>query len=156
MEEENWLICNKNESYTVAIPTKMNWNEARKVCGKLGGGNITEPKNKRDISHAISLFKNMKSLCDFVWTPLYDEDVEGQFKSIVTGQLASFLPWNANRPDGADEENHVAFHLTSQKYDDNDKMDKHCVTCDLYKSTEFVMQGVCKDTHFGRLLLFCK
>ena len=81
----------------------MSWDEAMRVCSKLGGGNMTETHNKEDILYTISLFENLKSSCNYIWLPLQDEEVEGQFKSAVTGRLVEHLPWDANQPDSAEE-----------------------------------------------------
>ena len=77
--EESWKICNRNKTYRVAIPAKMSWNEAIKVCTKLGGGNMTETQNKEDIQYTVSLFENLNSSCNYIWLPLQDEEVEGEF-----------------------------------------------------------------------------
>ena len=82
--EEDRKICNEKQTYTVAIPAKINWDNAKEICPKLGGGNITEPRNKFDIEDTIALFTDMNSTCDYVWTPIVDEEVEGEYKSIIT------------------------------------------------------------------------
>ena len=153
VEVEDWKVCNRNQSYKVGIPTRMNWVKAQNVCDKLGAGNITEARSERDIRHTVSLFKNMKSSCEYVWTPLVDEVAEGQYKSSVTGKLVTYLPWKEDRPDGADEENHAVIHLASEKYDDKDEKEHFCTACDLHKSTEFILLGACENTFFGKTFL---
>ena len=86
----------------------MDWNEAIKVCDKLGGGNMSEAKSKIDLERIISPFKILNSSCNFVWTPLVDDEIDGEFSSVVTGKPATYLPWNEDQPSGGDEENNVA------------------------------------------------
>ena len=148
--EENWKICNKNLTYSVPIPTKMNWNTAFRVCNKLGNGNITEANNDIDKNHIISLFNDINNSCDFVWTPLVDEEIEGEFKSSITGKLASFLPWNENEPNGGKRQNHVAINVEAKLYDDVTKSKNVCPVCDIFKTTDFFILGVCNDTYFGK------
>ena len=148
--EESWKICNRNKTYRVAIPAKMSWNEAIQVCIKLGGGNMTEKHNKEDIHYTISLFENLNSSCNYIWLPLQDEDVEGQFQSAVTGQLVDYLPWDANQPDGAEEANYMAIQMVSKAYHDKIGNDLLCTSCDLHKTLEFSLLGVCKDTYLGK------
>ena len=68
--KEAWKICNNNKTYTVAISARMNWNEARMLCGRLGGGNITEVKNERENDQIVSLFDGKQSTCHKVWSPI--------------------------------------------------------------------------------------
>ena len=97
----------------------------------------------------------MNSTCEYVWTPIGDEEREGQYKSYLTGQLVSFLPWLQNTPDGSDEENHVAIQISSKLYNDKHKSyrKEECVACQLFKTTEFALIGVCKETYFGEFVL---
>ena len=152
-DEENWRICNKNNTYRVAIPAKMNWNEAMKVCTKLGTGNLTDGKNFQDIRYTISLFNKVNSECENVWTPLIDVGNEGIYYNAITRQASKFLPWELNQPDGADEANYIALRLLSGGYHDTYDYHQHCASCDLHLSTEFSLLGVCKDTYFGKLFI---
>ena len=149
-EEESWKICNRNKTYRVAIPAKMNWNEAIKVCRKLGAGNLTETKTVEDVNYTISLFKKMKSSCTDIWTPLTDVDKEGEYRNTITRQVSLFLPWEVNQPDGADEANYIALRLLSSGYHDTYHNHPHCASCDLHKHTQFALLGVCQDSYFGK------
>ena len=117
-DEEEWKICNSNRTYTVAISARMNWNKARTLCGKLGGGNITEVKNERENDQVMSLFDDMRSTCKRVWTPLRDKEEEGKYKSYVSGKHASYLPWNIDQPNGGTKQNHIAVRVTTRTYHD--------------------------------------
>ena len=83
----------------------MSWPDAVSVCMKLGGGVITEARSSENIEHIVSLFSEMNSTCDTVWTPIVDKEVEGVFKSIITGEIATYLPWSEGKPDGGETEN---------------------------------------------------
>ena len=147
-------VCNNNQEYTVAIPTIMNWIKAEEICSKLGHGNITEAKTERDLHKTISLFLNMNSSCEYVWTPLVDEDIEGLFKSTVTKHLAIYLPWGDDQPGGGVDENNVAINIADKSYNDFPKSERHCAACNLLKTTEFLLIGVCQDTYFGKTYFF--
>ena len=148
--EESWKICNNDEIYRVAIPAKMNWDSAEYLCHKLGGGNITDPQRESDITHVVSLLQKMNSSCKHVWTPISEEEVEGEFKSSVTGQLATFQPWKENEPVLGDTNKHVAIDVESKLWDDQHKSEKYCSACDLYRTLVFTLIGVCKQTHLGK------
>ena len=153
-EDDSWKICNNNKTYRVAIPTEMNWEDTEKVCKKLGKGNITEVRSDSDLQHTLTLFKNLSTNCGEVWTPISDEDVEGVFKSSITGKVARYMPWTQGGANGGEEQNHVVFHSESGAYNDVNKNELHCGVCDLHKTTEFTLIGVCKDSYFGKSKLF--
>ena len=153
---EKWKICNKNETYTLGVPKNINYEEAKKVCKKLGASNMTEAKNKKDLENVLSLFMDSKASCDFVWTPFTDEEHEGEFRSDVTGELATFLPWHEESPNGGNDENHVTIHIPSGAYYDYYKGLDGCPVCDLPKGTVFSFLGVCKKTYFGNRYSFCQ
>ena len=106
VNEEQWKICNSNNTFTVAIRARMNWDEANILCDTLGGGNITEIKDERGNEQVMSLFNGMQDKWQKVWTPLLDEEEEGSFKSDVSGKPVSYLPWNIDQPNG--EQNKTA------------------------------------------------
>ena len=108
---ETWNICNKNLKYRVAIPAKISRYAAVQVCHTLGGGHLAEANSRENIKQQISLYENMNSTCDSIWTPYTDEEVEGQFKSSVTGQLVNYLPWVVSQPDGAETENFISINM---------------------------------------------
>ena len=143
-------ICNRNQTYTVAFSARVNWNEAVQICDKLGGGNLTEAMNKRNLDEIISLFETMNSSCKHVWTPLVDEELEGEFKSSVTSQLVSYLPWKEGQPDGGDTCNHVNINMDTKLYHDTSRTFLNCFVCDLYKATVFFLLGVCETSYFGK------
>ena len=94
----------------------------------------------------------MKSSCKVVWTPIIDEEVEGEFRSSTTGQLATYQPWLGDQPSGGDTENHVAIHVKSKLWMDTPKMEEYCSACDLPKTLVFSLIGICKHTYFGKKL----
>ena len=148
--EESRSVCKKEEIYRVAIPAKITWNSAVDMCHKLGGGNITESNNERDINHLVSLIDKLNSSCEYMWTPLSDKDVEGEFLSSVNGQLAKYLPWASDEPNGGDEQNHVVFDIKSKLLQDKHELKKYCSACDLHKNLVFTLIGLCIDTFFGK------
>ena len=148
--EDSSKICNNDEVYRVAIPAKMKWDTATYLCHKIGGGNITEPKSKSGITHILSLLQKMNSSCDYVWTPISEEEVEGEFRSSVTGQIASFQPWKENQPVTGDSDKHVAIDVESMLWDDKHKSEKYCSACDIHKNLVFTLIGVCEHTYLGR------
>ena len=150
--EDSWIICNHYEVYTVTIPAKITWNTAKHMCGKLGGGHITGPQIEDETTYLMSLFENMNSSCEYMWTAFSDEKVEGEFRNSMTGELATYLPWLQGQPDGADTENHVAVQVKSKLWKDAQKKEEYCSACDLHKSLVFTLIGVCKITYFGKYL----
>ena len=94
----------------------------------------------------------MNSNCEYLWTSFSDEEVEGEFRSSMTAELATYLPWLQGQPDGADTENHVAVQVKSKLWKDAQKKEEYCSACDLHKSLVFTLIGVCKNTYFGKYL----
>ena len=150
-DEEAWKICNNNDSYTVAITERMSWSNAVAVCRKLGGGVITEARSDENVEHIISLFSLINSTCDNVWTPIVDKEVEGVFKSSITGEIATYLPWSEGKPDGGVGESIAE--VKNKLYNDKAESRRHCISCDLSKTTEFSLIGVCQNSYFGELAI---
>ena len=96
----------------------------------------------------------MNSSCKYVWTPVVDKEIEGQFISSVTGQLVTYLPWKEGQPDGGDTCNHV--NMDTKLYHDTSSTFLNCFVCDLYKTTEFFLLGVCETSYFGHyIFIYC-
>ena len=151
-DEEDWKVCNKNESYRVAIGAPMDWNEGMDLCRNLGSGKMTELKDPRDMNFTLELFEKTDTTCTYIWTPLTDEKEEARYVNAVTGKLATFLPWKASEPNGFKDENIV---LLSRKgdhgYTDNVVTKKpSCTVCDIGQQTLFKLLGVCEETYFGK------
>ena len=149
--EEAWKICNRNVTYRVGIPAKMSWDTATLLCDNLGEGNMTEPQHKQDMKHIISMFEKMNSSCTQVWTPINDEEVEGEFKSSVTGNVVTYQPWLEGMPNGGETQNHVAINMEFKMLQDNHKSELRCSACEINKALKLTLIGVCKDTYFGKL-----
>ena len=113
---------------------------------------MSEAKSKIDLERIISPFKILNSSCSFVWTPLVDDEIDGEFNSVVTGKPAKYLPWNEDQPSGGDEENNVAVLVENELYFDRDKSSHFCTACDVKKTTVFSLIGVCEDSHLGYFL----
>ena len=146
-------ICNKDQTYRVAVPAKITLPEAIEMCDKFGSGNLTEIKNSEDMEFTLSLFKSNNYSCLEVWTPLTDEEEEGQFKSYITGSLASYLPWDPLEPNGLETENFVTIKIDSSRYSDRYSTKPVCASCDLAITSQFFLIGICKDSYFGKFIL---
>ena len=146
--KDNGDICINKKTDIVAIPVGINFDMASKLCVKLNGS-ITEAKDDNDKTQIISMFEAMNNSCKGIWTPFIDKEKEGEFKSSVTGKLASYLPWKEGEPNGGNKENYVIIHPKDKSYHDVDKNYPFCTTCDIHKSTVFTLIGVCKDSYFG-------
>jgi hypothetical protein len=80
-----------------------------------------------------------------------DEDVEGQYKSAINGDLVTYLPWEVSEPNGFKDQNLVLIKISSMGYFDNvSTMKASCTACDIEITTTFSLIGVCKDTYFGK------
>ena len=95
----------------------------------------------------------MNSTCDNVWTPIGDKEVEGVFKSIITGEIATYLPWSEGKPDGGVGESIAVIEVKNKLYNDKAESRRHCISCDLSKTTEFSLIGVCQNSYFGELAI---
>ena len=116
----------------------MDWAQSIGICNKLGNGSLAELKSLTDMELTLSLFKNMRSLCQNIWTPLTDEEVEGHFKNAITGDLVAFLPWWDNNPNGLHDENYVLLSMTEKAYFDVVQRTKwpSCAVCDINIKTQ--------------------
>ena len=78
-----------------------------------------------------------------------EEEEEGQYKSINTGALVFYLPWQSGYPIGL---GHVILRLDSKEYFDTNvtKNTNTCNACDLPTTAIFSLIGVCKDTYLGK------
>ena len=82
-----------------------------------------------------------------------DEVVEGQYKSAITGNLITYLPWEITEPNGLEDQNYIAIHISSSEYVDKFGTESYCLACDLDITAKFSLIGVCKHTFFGKNLL---
>ena len=147
-------IFGQKQTYRVAIPAEMYFDDANAICPKLGGGNMTEASDENDVKDTIALFNLMNSTCENIWTPFIDKEVEGEFRSVVNGELATYLPWSNRQPDGGDQENYVMIWAVSRLYFDVHNRHLSCLSCDLKKTREFFLIGVCKQSYFSEFYFF--
>ena len=154
-DEDGWKVCNKNETYRVAIGAPMGWNQGIDLCKNLGSSTITELKDPLDMNYTLELFEKTYTSCTYIWTPLTDEENEGRYINAITGKPASFLPWKASEPNGFKDENIVLLSRSgSPGYTDNVvTKGPSCTVCDINRKTMFNLLGRCKETYFGRF--FC-
>ena len=78
------------------------------------------------------------------------------FKSSITGEIATFLPWREGRPDGKEMENVAAIVVKSKHYEDIGESRPFCTPCDIPKATEFFLLGVCKESYLGEFPILLK
>ena len=150
LEEESWIICNKNLTYRLAIPSAMNWYESMDVCRKLSFGNVTEVKDWKDLNYVVSLFSNPTAVCEFIWTPYSDENDEGTYINARFGNLASYMPWEVSEPNGGTDESLVLLSRITKGYSDNvSTKGPACTVCEIDVTAKFNLIGVCKETYFG-------
>ena len=150
-EEEDWKVCNQNETYKVAVAASMSWKDSMFICSNLGHGNMTELTNEEEVKYIASLFNIEKDSCENVWTPITDVDEEGKYRNAVTGELSSFLPWETSEPNGEIDENFVILRLSSLKYFDNIPtiIKPVCTICEVDVHTTFYLRGLCQESYFG-------
>ena len=151
ISEEDLEICNKNETYVLAIKAQMAFDGALKTCLNKLSGDMPLPNTSHEMNHLLSFFK--EEHCKFVWSPLSDEEVEGKFKSVIDGEVATFLPWTPSNPNGGRNHNNVVMQWSYNKagYNDMGKTDTYyCVYCYMKLSATFLLRGVCKHTYFGK------
>ena len=144
-----WEVCYKKPSYMVAIPEQMDFTQGLNICQKLGGGEMVELRNREDMEYTLALLHN--SSCEYLWTPLSDQDLEGEFRNVNTGSLAAYLPWHEGQPDGLDAQNSVVLDIGLHAYRDLAGTWPHtCTSCDLPVEATFSLIGNCKDSYLGK------
>ena len=72
----------------------------------------------------------------------------------ITGQIATYLPWQETQPAGGATENHVAIHVESKLWKDTHKDNEYCSACDLNETLVFTLMCVCKHTYFDKKLMY--
>ena len=151
VEEKDWKVCNRNETYKVAVAASMSWKDSMFICSNLGNGNMTELRNEEEVNYISSLFNLEKDSCENVWTPITDVAEEGKYKSSITGDFSTFLPWEPSEPNGETDENFVLLRLSSLRYFDNIPtiIKPVCTVCEVDVHTIFSLRGVCQESYFG-------
>ena len=56
------------------------------------------------MTDVVSAFQKINSSCTFVYTSVSDEEVKGEFRSSVTGQLITFKPWAEDQRNGKEKQ----------------------------------------------------
>ena len=112
---------------------------------------MVELKNIEVMEYTLTLFENQNHSCEYFWTPLTDEKVEGQYKNINTGASASYLPWANRFPVEFNKQSNVILKLESKDYlNIIGKRKNTCTACDIPTTATFSLIGVCKDTYLGK------
>ena len=139
-------ICKNNLFYQVGVAAPVIFEQSMRTCGLLGSGKMTQIDSDEEANFVVSLFKNSAAICEFIWTPLYDGEEEGQFKNVMTNENVAFLPWKPGAPNGGKDENHVYFEISDKTYSDISTSFRACTACDVSVETSFKLNGFCSDT----------
>ena len=139
-----------NRSRQVLLPVKTDWHEGNQFCKHLGKGKMTEFSNKDELNTTVELVKGLTESCTFLWTPVTDESVEGEYRSINSGDKVSFLPWALTNPTGASSANYVALNFEDMSFYDLSSR-KFCVSCTMTTTRLFRLRGLCQDSYMGKV-----
>ena len=149
-EQQEWKICSKKLSYQVVFPVNVTWGKAFDTCTNIGVSHMSEISNHVDMNHAPQILHPLSKLCPFIWTPLSDEVEEGKFKSAVSGEVANFLPWADQEPNGERAQNNVVLDVIGQTYKDfSINYTNFCFVCTISKHVEIFLTGVCQHSYLG-------
>ena len=142
-------ICNEGLDYKIGVASPVVFHQSMSTCHRLGLGNLTQIDSDEELNEVVSLFKSATDSCNFIWTPLSDEEEEGVFKNVVTKKIIDFLPWKPGAPNGGEDANNVFFELSDKTYSDAKASFKACTVCDVSVDTSFTLAGFCEDTFMG-------
>ena len=139
-----------NESHMVVLPVKVDWHEGNRYCKHLGKGEMAEISNKEELKATGKKVKAIMKSCMFLWIPLSDASVEGEFRNTNSGDLETYLPWGMYEPDGETAENYVAMEVDELTFTDHSVKHSLCVSCAIKTTTLFRLRGICKDSYMGK------
>ena len=140
---------NSNQIHQVLLPVKTDWQDGNQFCKYLGKGRMTEISNKDELNTTRELVKGLIESCAFLWIPVTDECVEGEYRSINSGNTVTYLPWAPTNPSGTSSANYVALNLEDMGYYDLSSR-KFCVSCSMTTTTVFRLRGLCQDSYVGK------
>lgn len=151
-EEDDGTVCERQETYRVALPVKMTWMEADQTCQNLGHGQITQTLNQTELVEFVTWIERNLGVCGDIWTPVTDKEEEGFYISVTNGEIVEDLTWWRGEPNGGHFENYISIQTRSNMsaYRDLPGDSLNCVSCTLDVTTIFTLWGRCKNTYLGR------
>ena len=129
-------ICNDSEKVSIAVPAKVNFDEAKLGCQNLGNGRIHVPNTREEFSFFhlwyLDHFGSLsESYCKDLWTPITDRILEDTFVNIYDGSTLEYFPNKKGQPNGGRSQNclnmMMAYHPTP--YTDEDCSNQYCYVC---------------------------
>ena len=153
-EEYKEMICFPYEHYNLAIPSSITLAESIDMCKeKLNSSVIPYPMNHSAMLKYVAWHKNITgSVCSHIWTPLSDEMYEGLFLNMNDNSTVQYQNWDKGRPNGGENDNHVAIKVKTAALNDVSGKRELCSTCYLPSSLFLQLDGVCEDSFIGNLL----
>ena len=155
IEEHEKIICAPYEQYTLAIPSKITVTEGLDICvEKLKNSFIPYPENRSALLEYVAWHQNITgNACPYVWTPLSDQNSEGIFLNMNNNSTVQYQNWDKNEPNGGKKENYAMIDVQTAALHDVGENRLFCSTCLLSSSLLLTLDGVCKDSFIGNLVL---
>ena len=152
-------VCSDRDTYD--IPFKIHVDQATgiKTCNKLGRGVMSPaPKNAEEVQEFLDWFDEETTEpdgneCFNIWTPLSDEAVEGEWRSLIDGSKQTFLPWSPNYGARGPQDNSLGIYAPEPEtsfYDTVGEEQESCISCTMNRSLTLYLKGLCDGSTFGK------
>ena len=142
------------QNYQVAIPYLVTQTNALKICRNLGKGVITSAASQDELNMFVSWFKtNTGDACKLIWTPLTDQQEEGIWRNVHSGEIVDFLPLGSGQGKDGSNVNHMIIKLSKMPtpYEDVTEGKLSCFSCSLERSSSLILWGTCQDSYLGKV-----
>ena len=110
--------------------------------------------NQEELQKYISWFKlstGNTNTCQKIWTPITDQEEEGIWRSMESGELVDFLPFDRGQPNSGESDNYITIVTNKMPtpYNDLNEKYRYCFSCNLQRSSVLHLWGVCRDSYLG-------
>ena len=122
------------------------------MTNRLGHGSMIGAVNKEEVGELTGWMEDtvVEGDCASVWTPLSDQDEEGVYRDLASGEVVDTLAWAPGQPNGAGTQNSVRIITATNVLEDIEDEQADCFACLLQRSFAVQLRGGCKDSILER------
>ena len=141
----------KDKKHLLVIERKENMEDTKKIC-KATGGEVAVAGNSQAMQNMINTVKTLTDACGKSFYSGYtDEDKEGVWVDVNTGEQITWANWEENQPNNAGgHENCADFNSDTGESNDRECGYQYCPLCRVPEMAAFHLQGICATSYIDR------
>ena len=146
-EEVCTMSCNKQ----VALPVNLNFKRANWACRNIGRKGMVSIRNRKEMENLLGFMEKYLLGPLQIWTPYNDQDIEGTFIDVSSGENCSYFAWGNNQPNGGVQQNCISLvpAWVPNIYDDESCDKRAAVGCQVECQSSLRLRGLCSESDIG-------